>query len=251
MNNNELNNPKITPAEYFQIVKERKQTITNETLQSVYDNCLFLLEKCKRTGQIETMKKIIFHLESIEKEKKLIDLGVNKFIYRDDIDTYIDDVADNAVVLIDLEHYTREIPDEIVETIEKTKDIFDKMYVVFTDYTGKERKKIEKEKRVKDPILFGVFTNVTTRTTNERFYFLGDWIDEYCNLTFDKLVGETNRKLNKNIEITIKTPEDIEELKMQLNQLITDKSGDFRMINTTKKKPFFAKIKTTIKGLIK
>lgn len=44
--------------------------------------------------------------------------------------------VDNKVVkIVELENYQRRIPEEIIQKIECCKGIFDKMYVVFTDYT--------------------------------------------------------------------------------------------------------------------
>lgn len=74
-------------------------------------------------------------------------MGINTFIYRDDIEEYIDSVVKDTVKIIELENYEREIPDDIVSIIEKVKDKFDQLYVVFTDYTGKVERQIEKERR--------------------------------------------------------------------------------------------------------
>ena len=39
-------------------------------------------------------------------------------------------------------------------------------------------------RKVKDPILFGKLRN------SNRFYFIADWEDEFCTLTFDELLDE-------------------------------------------------------------
>ncbi len=139
----------------------------------------------------------MFLLECIEKERNVIELGIDTFVYKEDIEKYIDDISKNTVKIIELENYEREIPDEIVEIIEKTKDIFDKMYVLFTDYTGKITKEISKERRDKDPILFGVFSDEKSRAIVDRFYYLGDWEDEYCDLTLEKMINDYKKKEDK------------------------------------------------------
>lgn len=120
----------ISPQLYFNTIKEKKNKITDEELLRVYENCLDLLNKYKITGQIKGMKKLMFHLECIEKEREIVKLGIDTFIYRDDIEEYIDNVAKNTVKLIELENYEREIPDEIVESIARVRDKFDKLYLV-------------------------------------------------------------------------------------------------------------------------
>ena len=244
-----LNTPEealLTPQQYFDAVKERKSKVTDEQLEAVYENCLELLNKYKITRQYKAAKKLIFHLECIEKEREIVKMGIDTFVYRDDIEYYIDNVASDVVKIIELENYEREIPDEIVEVVSKVKDIFDKLYVVFTDYTGKVERQVEKERRAKDPILFGTFQSREDNVVIDRFYYLGDWVDEYCDLTLDKMVNETERVIQRNIEHTIKTPEDINELKEQIKRL-KQNDIDNRFIitnNVMHSKTLFSKIKT-------
>ena len=197
----------LQPSQYFEMVKSKKNKVTDEALQQYYDNCLVLLNKYNRTNQIKAAKKLIFHLETIEKEREIVKLGIDTFIYRDDIEEFIDNIAKNTVKIIELENYEREIPDDVIHKYEKVSDKFDRFYVVFTDYTGRIEKQVEKERRDKDPILFGTF------------HYIGDWEDEYCDLTLDKMISEVKRSKNKDISITISTPHDIKQLKNQLNNM--------------------------------
>lgn len=217
--------PEMTAQEYFDIVKARKQTVTDEDLQRVYDNCLELLNKYKITGQTSGLRKLIFHLETIEAERELVKMGITTFIYRDDIEEYIDSISKDVVKIIELQNYEREIPDDVVAIIAKVQGKFDKLYVLFTDYTGKTERKVEAARRQKDPILFGTFQSEALRTVIDRFYFLADWEDEFCDLTLDKMVNEVKASKKRNIAKTIKTPEDIEELKKQLGALVPSIRG--------------------------
>lgn len=241
----------IHPEEYFNAVKERKNIITDEALVKLYDNCIELINKYMITGQTRGLRKILFCIDSIERERELVKMGINTFVYRDDVDFYIDQVAKNTVKIIELERYEREIPDEIVEIIAKVKDKFDQLYIVFTDYTGKEERKVEAERRQKDPILFGTFQDKEKKVIIDRFYYLGDWVDEYCDLTLDKMVNETERIGKRNIVRTISTPEDIEALKDYLNNHLEIEKNSvttFRMKPDKEKekakKNVFSKIKT-------
>lgn len=230
----EVEGQELNPAEYFEMIKERKQKVTDETLNAYYENILVLLSKARRTGQKNMMKKLMFHIDCIEKERELVKNGIDTFIYKDDITDYIDNVAKGVVKIIELENYPREIPEDIVQTIEKVGHLFDRMYVVFTDYTGKVEKEVEKKRREKDPILFGTFQKNTTNRGSlrgdgvliERFYFLGDWIDPYCDLTLEKMISEMKSK-GKDIEHNIKTPEDLDEIRAELGLLKTAESGNW------------------------
>lgn len=238
----------LTPQEYFDIVKERKHKVTEEDLVRIYDNCLELIQKYIKTGQVKAAKKLMFHLDSLEKEKDIIKAGVDTFIYRSDIEDYIDNVAKDVVKVIELENYERDIPEEVVEVIEKVKDKFTKMYVIFTDYTGKIERSVEKERREKDPILLGTLQNKATRTIIERFYYIADWVDEYCDLTLDRMVDEMAAR-GKNISHNVSLPVDIEELKQQLKQLepTKDDSSLYAMVSVPVKESFFDRIKSIFK----
>lgn len=212
-----MENNKYTPAQFFQIVKGKKNIATDELLAKIYDNSLILLNQYQALGQTQAMKKLLFHIDCLEKERELIKAGINIFVYRDDIEDYINNVADDVVRIIELENYERNIPEDVAERIIKVKDLFDMICIVFTDYTGEARRIAEKER---DPIAFGIFKNESiSGSILDRFYFLGDWVDEYCDLTLSKMVSEMEAKQNKNIQHPISTPEDIEKLKEQLNSL--------------------------------
>ena len=173
------NKDAITPSQYFENLKNAKQTITTDALKNSYSIFIKLAKKYNELGQTEfkteSLKKIDFLVDVLSKEEKLIEIGVTTFIYKDVIEDYIENIADKTVKIIEMSRYMRKIPDDLVEVVDKTKELFDEFYVVFTDYTGQEERKVEKERRDKDPILFGAFKNGSN--VSDRFYFLGDWVD--------------------------------------------------------------------------
>ena len=220
----ENNKEKISPSQYFDYIKNAKNDITTEALKESYSVFLKLAEKYTKLGQKESLKKLCFLADTLKKEEKLIELGITKYIYKDVIEDYIENVADKTVKIIELSRYMREVPDELVETIEKSKDLFDEFYVVFTDYTGKEERKVEKERRDKDPILFGVFKN--NSNVADRFYFLGDWVDEYCDLTLDKMVEQYQENNGYSPAVETKIPETTDELIEILKSYKIDEKKD-------------------------
>lgn len=237
----------LTAKAYFDMVKENKKKITDEDLLKAYENAEILLQKAMITNQVNASKKLVFHLETIEKERELVKMGIDTFVYKDHIEEFIDNVSKNTVKVIELERYEREIPDEIVDIISKTSHLFDRLYVVFTDYTGKiEKQAIEERRKEKDPILFGTFQDKKNKVIMDRFYFLGDWEDEYCDLTLDKMVVEMKSVANEDILRKISTPLTLDEIKRQLKTL-EDNNGTFRMTEDKKKsKSFFKNITTFI-----
>lgn len=219
--NQEAINKELDPQDYFDYLKSKINNISDKELEDFYNGCLALTQKYVTTGQYRILRKIKFLVNCVEKEKKLVEMGITRFVYRDDIENYIDNVADDVVKIIELENYPRDIPDEIVEVIGKTKEIFDRMYIVFTDYTGKVERQVKAEKRRKDPILFGTFQKSGLSfdsVVNERFYYLGDWEDEYCDLTLDKFLKEAGRDKIQTVEV----PLNKDEILQQLDNLASD-----------------------------
>ena len=242
----------VTPAEYFENLKGKVKTMTDKDLKVLYNNALELSKKYVTTGQEKGLKKIMFHLQTIAKEKQLLDLGINKFVYKDDIEEYIEDIASNQVCIIELKNYEREVPDEIVESVEKTRDIFDEFYVVFTDYTGKVSRQVQQERREKDPILFGAFLDEKEFVQNDRFYFIGDWQDAYCDLTLDKLISEMKKEAGRNIEHDLMPiPKTKEELAEQLNSLELDGNNLILKPQEEKKEGIFSRVRTFFSKLTK
>lgn len=237
---NTQNLEEMSPSKYFEILKDRKKKITDEELIQFYDNAMALLNKYQVTGQIEGMKKLIFLIDTVEKEREIVKLGINTFVYYEDVEDYIDNIAKNVVKIIELERYERDIPDEVVEVISQTKHLFTKFYVVFTDYTGKIERRVLKERREKDPILFGTFQDTESKTLLERFYFIADWEDEYCDLTLGRMVEEAKTANSKDIIRKINTPNDIAELKQQLANL-NPQNGTYK-IKEKRIKHFLKKI---------
>jgi hypothetical protein len=161
------------------------------------------------------MKKVIFLAECVTREKEILNLGITQYIHKNIITDYIDDIADDSVSIIELEKYERVIPDDIIEKIVACKKYFDKMYVLFTDYSDDHKRKIESE-RNNDPILFGAMKN--GNVFHDRMYIIGDWVDEYCHLIMEKFLADFHAK-GKKVELKdIYTPERLEELKQSLNK---------------------------------
>ena len=106
------------------------------------------------------------------------------------------------------------------------------MYVLYTDYSKKEERVIEEERREHDPILFGTFQSRKNKVCIDRFYYLGDWVDEYCDLTLDKMIEQTEKR-GRNIVRTLKTPKDIEQLKEYIDSHYEIEEG---RVNSIKRK---------------
>jgi hypothetical protein len=240
----------ITPSVYFDKLKGLKQTTDSDYLNELYKHSKILLDKAFALGQDKSIEKLLFVLNTITKEHRLLEHGVNTFVYRDDIEEFIEMVEKKTIKIVELKNYPREIPDEIADKVIdlKKENLFDEYFVVFTDYTGKTEKEINASRRDKDPILFGAFieNSKLTRAKNilDRFYYIGDWEDEYCDLTLEKMVSKMADE-GKDIERKIKVPEaSMEEIKAYHDSISTNQNGQFVDSFSPRKQSRFKRIKT-------
>ena len=140
-------------------------------------------------------KADILHQEA-QKEKLLIELvnhiyesvisvsGFNHYITFDDL-VKLQKKCSKQLDLDYIKNFTRVIPDEVVskKIIADSLQVFDNYVVLHYDPEGKAFSWTEEEKeRAKDPVLFGVISG------SDKLYYIGSWIDDYCDLTWDKIV---------------------------------------------------------------
>lgn len=258
-------NNQLTPLELMKMIKNSKEKTTEETLINFYNVCLQKLEKYITTGQIDAAKKVKFLIDNVEKEKKLLELGIDTFVYFKDISDYIENVKDKQLSIIELSRYEREIPDEIADVVAMCKEnnLFDEYMILFTDYNKEMSKKTKKQDREKDPILFGIFLSKDKTTACPRFYYLGDWEDEYCDLTLERMLAKIGDNKSHKVKAPAKT---LEELTEKLNNLtpnnrvstfhfestanlsrIDSVSSEIYVQDNKKKKSFFSKVKSIFK----
>lgn len=235
-----VNEKEMTPSEYFEYVKGMKKTVTAENQQKLIDNCLLLLEKPRITGQKKMAEQIIHAYELAKKQMDALNAGFDIYVSKEDVIKYIKEISKQTVKLIELENYTREVPDEVMDKLIKAKGIFDLFFIAFTDYTGEMEKQVAKERRDKDPILFGAFIE-KDNIPEDRLYFIADWIDEYCDLTLKQMVNEYEAKTDRGMIYEVDIPTDVEELKKFFG--LTKKESDMAI---EPKKGFFRKVKETV-----
>lgn len=246
----------IDPQNYFDYIKSKKEKCSDEFLSNAYEVTMHQLRKAMATGQNHMVRRLHYMLSVIERERLLLEKGIDVFVLREDIEYYIEQVKNKRIKIVDLEYFPREIPDEIVEKIAMLKEehIFDNYYVVYTDYTGKitqDSKKIVKEEAIrKDPIIFGTFEQKLEGIYDicDRFYYIGDWEDEYCDLTLTKMVQEMTKAGKTDIAKDLAIPEATDKaVREYINRL--DEVEDERRFTLTRpnKQSFIQKVKTAWK----
>lgn len=182
--------------DYFQVIKSSHNTLTTDDLTIQTYQLVENLKKAKLLGQKKLFDRLKFYVEASKKQVELVNTPFNQYVNADMISEYIDKVKPrNSVKIVELERYVRVIPDKNMDDILKAKELnlFDDILILYTDFTN-QRHETPAEKAViernKDPIAFGVFRDRAQEISHPKFFILTDWIDEWCDLTFDKLIDE-------------------------------------------------------------
>lgn len=142
---------------------------------------------CDVTGQVALKERLFEQLITNKYESVLYVNGMYKAVSADKI-VELAQGSQKALSLDYIKNYGRVIPPDVIEkklAADKL-HVFDNYVILHYDPDGKSYISTEKEKKKeaekkKDPILFGVIMG------SDKLYYIADWVDEYCDLTFDKL----------------------------------------------------------------
>lgn len=178
---------KYTIEEFFKTIKNSKMEM-NET-KDILQKYETVLIEAKKNGQQSLFEKLIKIKDVISSEARLIENGITKYVTEEQVvKLYNDTDATKKLKLTYLENYIRIIPSDIIKLKDIANEIkvFDNYVILHFDPFNNSTDLTQKEKveaaRSKDPIIFGVIQN------SRKLYFVGDWVDEYCDLTLDKMM---------------------------------------------------------------
>jgi hypothetical protein len=184
--------------EFFNDVKDSIKTLeVNPNSVEFYTNTI---ETAKDNGQIAFLEILRDKKDGVLAEAKLLDVGEIKYVTEEDVVSFYKkaNLGSKMLKMTWMKNYARMIPDEVITEKKKydVEELFDNYVIMHFDKydTSTQMTKAEVEK-AKDPILFGVLKGT------RNLYFIGDWIDEYCDLTLDKFLStlemEDARKLSE------------------------------------------------------
>ena len=192
----------ITPqqiGEFFNQIKTAFGKLSDNQKISL-DNYENVVKQAASMGQTALVEKLGDIKKLFLYELQLSESDFDKYLTEKQISALYTKVGgyDSNLHLTWLKNFIRIIPQNITDLKIKadTLKVFDNYVVLHYDKKGtntektKEEKEIEIQKK-RDPILFGVIKD------SRRLYYIGDWIDEYCDLTLDKLLGLIDDKSNE------------------------------------------------------
>jgi len=187
-------NGKYNPQLVFSFIKKNKFTLLGKMrYQKRIKKLKKLAEKYAIESQDALSKKFLNRLSEEIKLSEVVGTGIKLYVRKDLINKYKYKIKGGHISDTLIDKYTNPIPSNILKRYKFLKDtkVFDK-FVVYHYYNEKleekkEKKntKINKEEKgaMKDPILFAVCKELP-----DILFFVDDWEDEYCDLSFDELV---------------------------------------------------------------
>lgn len=173
----------IDIAEFFTNIK----LLSKESAVKYRDrvtNYLQALRNAKMAGQTALLETLLREMIANKYESLLDAEGFYYAVKEEDVVRFAKK-TEKGLKLSYIQNFGRPIPEDVVKTLAKANqlEVFDNYVVLYYDPKGEIYKETEKQRaKRKDPILFGVISG------SNKLYYIGDWIDEYCDLTLEKFV---------------------------------------------------------------
>lgn len=178
----------MTPAELFEAVRitmrdlpERKMELFMDRMNA-FEKKVDEAAKAGQQARVENMR-VIYSL--VKNESMLFAVGIRTFITEPQLIEFARKCK-RGLRLDWIANFTKEIPEAVrAKKAEADKaKVFDNYVVLHWDPGAKAFGETEADKaRKRDPILFGVFGQ------SRSLYFIGDWIAEDDDLTWDTIVN--------------------------------------------------------------
>jgi hypothetical protein len=173
---------------FFKSVKNGVEEL--EVVEHRMAGYLTAIAQAKENGQTALVEQLEAAVEGVRTETQLVAMKKAKFIEEAQLVEFVKK-AKRGLRLDWIANFTRVIPEHVVKAKQAADDrhVFDNYVVLHFDPKRKawSETAAEKEKR-KDPVLFGVIKG------RRRLYFVGDWSDEFCDLTFDQIADALGKE---------------------------------------------------------
>jgi hypothetical protein len=177
---------KVTPAAYFQFVKSSFTDVQVADLTARLVKLQNLIRGAQSIQQTGLYESLAIEMSNLVREQQLATIGCTKRIPLNTVNYFMHKIEKRQVRFSTLELFPRAIPEAVQVRIREVQasNVFDTYHILFIDYTEAPLPVTIKEKvRIKDPILFGAMSH-----SPDILYHIIDWVDEYCDLTMDKMV---------------------------------------------------------------
>lgn len=172
---------------FFELMKKKMGVLKDYSYQRRIDKLIKAVEKAEKDGQIAFGEELLKRLCVLSREAEIYAVGKRIFLSREVFDKFKTKTP-RPIALTPLKNFARVIPDSVLTEKACCDEfkLFDAYAVMHYDdnKTVKETEQDKKERRQRDPILFGVIKY------SEKLYFVDDWEDEFCDLTLDDIIDK-------------------------------------------------------------
>lgn len=186
---------------FFENIKTNISELDYKNISEILSKYDSVLSNAKYNNQVALCEILEDYIGILKNELILTSSEFNKFLEEPDVVDFYNKASKHekyqtGLCLTYIKNFVKIIPNEISELKIKADklNVFDNYVILHYDYDNSSvaDTKEEAEKK-KDPIMFGVIRN------SRRLYYIGDWIDVYCDLTLGvliKTIGIESKQLN-------------------------------------------------------
>ena len=184
----------IHPELYFKYIKSKFGILEKMKLDGRLKRLEKAFNKAVENGQEALGNKLLGELAREARESVLYTKGIKHFIEKADIDKHKKNIRGGHISDTKFDDFIRVVPDDVIKKKKAVEQFFDG-FVIYHYWDKEVEKKREKKQkytpdersRMRDPVLFGVISE-----TN-RLYFIADWEDEFCDLSFEELIDHLGK----------------------------------------------------------
>jgi hypothetical protein len=147
-----------------------------------------LTDNARAAGQKSLLAQMQAEREVRQFENALFARGQKRYLSETQLLKFVRG-CEKGLCLDWIQSFIRPIPPSVVAAKIKCDDLglFDNYVVLHYDPENRGTTKADREK-AKDPVLFGVMRG------SRKLYFVDDWVDEHCDLTFQQIVDKLGSK---------------------------------------------------------
>lgn len=186
--------PTVTILEFFSAVK--RGTTNLDVVEGRVQGYEAALARARATGQTALREQLEEGIEAVRAETRLLDLGLTTVLSEETLVEFVKKCP-KGLRLDWVKNFTRFIPDEVLDQKKRCDEeqIFDNYVVLHYDPEAKSWAETHQDRAARrDPILFGVLAG------RRQLYFVGEWVDEYCDLSLDQIADTLGRRPEDHID---------------------------------------------------
>ena len=189
---------------FFDALKNNTSELQKTAIDEILAEYTTVLDNAKQNNQTALIQKLLDYVKTLQYESILSLSKFNKYLTEEEVAKFYNMASSHEkyrtkLCLTYIKNFVKIIPADITKLKKEADElrVFDNYVILHYDYSGTavEDTKEEKEKK-KDPILFGVIKD------SKNLYYIGDWVDDYCDLTLDVIIKKLGKKTKKDYTLS-------------------------------------------------